>query len=512
MVAASPLEQTQAPLTDRVLVSGPSGKLSLDTNDEPFTFLYSTADAHDGNWIGLYRASGGGPVNESFVEPSLLWHYAPDNKGSVHLAIYEMLNPLEPGDYQAYFLSNNGYKWLADPITVTLNRPNVPIVLRFPVENVVSHNARQFESYSARVDGLVLGSEGDTISFQKIDGDGWIHVDHDGKITGVPGLRAPRQSQVVIRVKASSSGSVATIRLVIPVRRVYESLVHDLRVLSFNMWFGGTQVRDFHEKQVRFILESKADIVGLQETTSDHATRLGKALGWYHWQSSKSVGIISRYPFVEEYGEITRAGGVRISLDGQRSGTKKRQLNFWTIHTDAFPYGPYDFCYEKLKPSQVLERETSSHRAPQVEETLNGIQQQVDKANSIPVIFTGDFNAPSHRDWVESTSSEHCGISFSWPTSVLMEERGFIDSFRAVHPNPDQVAGNTWSPLLPLHDGETGPVEPQDRIDFTFHKGPLSVVDSHPIVAGKPRPSPNHVDNEWTSDHRAVLTHYLLPW
>lgn len=88
-------------------------------------------------------------------------------------------------------------------------------------------------------------------------------------------------------------------------------------------------MRNFHEKQVRFILESGADIVGLQETTSDHATRLGVALGWDHFQSSKSVGILSRYPIVAEYGEITRAAGVRIGLNGNMPG----ELNFWTIHT-----------------------------------------------------------------------------------------------------------------------------------------------------------------------------------
>ena len=177
----------------------------------------------------------------------------------------------------------------------------------------------------------------------------------------------------------------------------------------------------------------------------------------------------------------------------------------------AYPYGPYDFCYEKKSANEVLARETISLRIPQVAATLHGIQPQLDDAYSVPIIFTGDFNAPSHLDWIESTRDAHCGVKFRWPTSVLMEERGFIDSFRAAHPDPARIPGTTWSPILPLHDGETGPTEPQDRIDFIYHtKGPLEVVDSYPIVAGQPRPSPNHVDNEWTSDHRAVLTHYRL--
>ena len=99
-------------------------------------------------------------------------------------------------------------------------------------------------------------------------------------------------------------------------------------------------MREFHEKQVRFLLEAEADIVGLQETTEDHALRLGKALGFYCFQSSKSVGILSRYPIVAEYGEITRAAGVRIDLNG---GRKPGELNFWNIHTGG-EYREKDFA------------------------------------------------------------------------------------------------------------------------------------------------------------------------
>lgn len=382
--------------------------------------------------------------------------------------------------------------------------------LRFPVDQATLHNARQLEQYSTRIDGLLLGRDSAAASFQKIDGPSWVRIDANGTVSGAPGVFAPRRSHVVVRATADT-GSSAVIDLTIPVRRVHQGLVSDLRILTANLWHGGTQVRDYHEKQLRFILDSGADIAGLQETTSDHATRLGQALGWYHWQSSKSVGIISRYPIIEEYGEITRAGGVRINLNGKRAGVLDSQLNLWTIHTGPYPYGPYDFCYENLNPEQVLAHETQSGRTPQVMKTLDGIQDQLDDAQSVPVVFTGDFNAPSHLDWVEATREQHCGVgNFSWPTSLLMAESGFHDSFRVAHANLVREPGNTWSPILPHHDGETGPVEPQDRIDFIYHRGALEVVDSWRLVAGNPKPSPNHGDNEWTSDHAAVLTHYRV--
>ncbi|RJE26214.1 Endonuclease/Exonuclease/phosphatase family [Aspergillus sclerotialis] len=503
---ASPLvsaaDPGQKPLTDRL-----SGTLFLDSDREPLTFNYSTHDPHESNWIALYRESRDGPANEAYSSPPLVWEYAPERQGSVYLAVNQIADSHSPGKYKAYFLANDGHRWLAPPVSVSLAGLSVNSGLRFPVDHATLHNSRQLEQYSARIDGLLLGQGSATTSFQKIEGASWVQVDSNGTAFGVPGIFAPRRSQVVVRATADG-GSSAVIRLTIPVRRIHQALVRDLHILTWNLWHGGTQVRDYHEKQLRFILESGADIVCLQETTSDHATRLGQALGWYHWQSGKSVGIISRYPIVEEYGEITRAGGARIGLNGKRSGT---ELNLWTIHTGAYPYGPYDFCFDHLTPDQVLADEIKSLRVPQVTQTLDGIQNQLDDAQSVPVVFTGDFNAPSHLDWVESTRDNHCGVgNFSWPTSVLMAERGFVDSFRVVHPDPVRDPGNTWSPILPRHDGETGPIEPQDRIDFIYHKGRLEVVGSQKLVVGKPSPSPNHANNEWTSDHAALLTHYLV--
>lgn len=476
------------------------GTLSLDSDGKPFTFHYSTPEAHGDNWIGLYHASGGGPENQSFVTPSLVWEYAPQKKGGVHLSV----DSLQPGEYRAYFLAQNGYRWLAQPVNVTLKAP--PADLYFPVANATLHNARQFEHFSARIDGLLLGKGDAKVGFEKAEGHSWIQVGSNGSISGQPGLLSPRRSTVLVRAVADN-GSTAEIRLLIPVRRFYQSLVGDLRILTYNMWFGGTQVSNYHEKQLRFLLQSGADIVGLQETTSDHAARLGKALGWYYWQSTKSVGIISRYPIVKEYGEISRSGGVRINLNGRRPVLfgSPFEINFWTTHLGFDPYGPYDFCYAHMSPDEVTAREAESGRMPQMIETLEGMGPQLDNSYKVPVIFTGDFNAPSHLDWVESLREKNCGVAnYAWPTSILPTERGLVDSFRIAHPDPAAEQGTTWSPILPG--------EPQDRIDFIYHTGRLKVVDSRRLVVGEPKSSPDHRDNEWTSDHATVLTHYRLPW
>lgn len=98
--------------------------------------------------------------------------------------------------------------------------------------------------------------------------------------------------------------------------------------MTYSICEGGVWVNNYHEKQIRFILSSNADIVGFQESAVRRAaTRLGEALGWCHWQSNRSVGIISRYPISKEHGLLIESGGVRVNLNGDRDFILKSELN-----------------------------------------------------------------------------------------------------------------------------------------------------------------------------------------
>ncbi|CRK41323.1 hypothetical protein HYQ45_017564 [Verticillium longisporum] len=487
-----------APSADRLNVRQLSGSLAVVEGQEPLTFKYTTPDAYSTNWVGLYYP-GGGPINQVKPEQSLVWAYAPDSEGTVKLSP----SGLQPGNYSAYFLARDGYKWLAEPIPAVLPRaPSGP--LSFLVNKATLHNARQGEAYEARVGGFVAGGS-EALTFSQASSDNWVKVSSDGTITGTPGRTA---SDTYITVRATSGDSSAEIKLTIPVRHAGSSLVKTLRVLTFNMWHGGTQVDNYHEKQVRFLLESNVDIVGLQEDQSGrHAHRLANALGWNYWASSHSVGVISRYPIAEKYGEINASGGVRIALDGD-----EQQINFWVVHLGYTPYGPYDFCFDGMDVDTVIEREAKSGRTPQITDTLAAMKGQIASAEDVPVLLVGDFNAPSHLDWTEALRKKNCGYAnVPWPTSVKTTDAGLVDSFRVANPDPVKVPGITWSPLFPFHDGATGRPEPQDRIDFIYHAGNLTVKNSMDVVVGKPKPSPNHKQNEWTTDHATILTTYELP-
>lgn len=378
---------------------------SLNFHDgETFIFKYSTPEANERNWIGIYHTTGG-PDDEQQHEPSLRWVYAPGKKGSVKIEA-----PIRAsGKYKAYFLADDGYKWLAKSITFTPKSRN----------------------------------------------------------------KSPQ---------------------------------NQLKVLTYNLWNGGVNVKDYHEKQVRFIIDNAVDIIGLQEASGDHAKRLGNALGWNYHQSNPSdtSAILSRHPIVEKHQKVmARSAGATINVDSDRS----RQLNFWSIHATAYPYGPYDFCFEGKNNENVTETERVSSRIKEITDVIESTKSQ--REHKKPFILVGDFNAPSHLDWTRSTKDTHCGAVYEWPTSKIVTDAGLLDSYRVAHPNPRKTPANTWSPIFPYNE-DYNKDEPQDRIDFIYHTAKYKVLNSEVKVVGKPTAIPNHANNEWTSDHAAVITTYKI--
>jgi len=376
----------------------------------------------------------------------------------------------------------------------------------FPVENATLKNARVGEYYQASIGGLTIGPGNASAAFEKVGGVEWVDVSANGLISGTPAIGSEGSTELDIQATAAG-GSTATLRIDIPVRGPNEVLLDRLAVMSYNLWQGGANVNNYHEKQLRFILESGADVIGLQESVDGgHAGRLAEALGWGVSQTNSSAAVLSRYPIEEDYGQVGVGGGLRVNLNGESA--EKKQINFWNVHLTAYPYGPYAFCFDGDTPEQVVEIEAESGRTPQMAAVLEAMDAQLAGSDNIPVLLTGDTNAPSHLDWVTS----RCDVAgFEWPTSILPLRAGLIDSYRVAHPDPVAMNGTTWSPIYPFNEGTTGEPEPQDRIDFVYATEQLQVLSSDAVLVGNPQPYAQHEDNEWTSDHRAVLTWFQLP-
>ncbi|MPY52134.1 HAD-IA family hydrolase [Streptomyces acidicola] len=269
---------------------------------------------------------------------------------------------------------------------------------------------------------------------------------------------------------------------------------YELRVMTWNLWLGGTKVDDHRLKQIKAILETGADVVGLQETGGTAARELAEALGWHHHRAGENLGIISRHPITARFGDpdvgFYGATGVRIAIGG-------RHIDIWTAHLDAYPYGPYELTFGGLPASDVIAHE--ERRLAGMRDTLRRIAETA--GDSVPVVLVGDFNCPSHLERTD----------VPWPVTKAAEEAGLRDSYREAHPDPAEHPGHTWSPIHVEHEDGTGRPEPQDRIDYLLHNGRgLRVLASTTYVSGSPQPWPDVTGNDWPSDHAAVITTFAL--
>lgn len=286
---------------------------------------------------------------------------------------------------------------------------------------------------------------------------------------------------------------VASLEEVTP-ERMRSLLPHELRVMSWNLWLGGSRVDDHRAKQLKVLLETGADVVGLQETGGTAAQELAEALGWHHHRAGENLGVISRYPITARFGDpdvgFYGAAGVRVRIG------PGHEADIWTTHLDHTPYGPYEADFDGLPEAELIAHERI--RLAQMRDTLRRIGASGE--DRVPVVLLGDFNCPSHLDRPD----------VAWPVTKAAEEAGLRDSYREARPDPVADPGHTWSPIHPVHEDGSGRPEPQDRIDYILHRG-LAVLDSRTYVSGTPRPWPDVFGNDWPSDHAAVLTTFAVP-
>lgn len=471
------------------------GSLSLQSGSQtPFVFSFNTNQPNSKNWVGIWYANGGGPANQQRRSSPANWAYTSgDSSGTVSINT----RGLPPGKYVAYFLANDGYSWLANPIDFYI--PGNPSSLSFLVDSFTTLRATQNVAFVADVSGLLATAPDGGTTFSKVSGDGWIDVSPTGLVSGTPPSGADRVSAVTVRATASN-GATAQLEVKVPIQQE----ANQVTVLSFNLWIGGTNVNNYHQKQIQHILSRDIDLVGLQESGPTHSHRLAQALGWYAVHGG-DTSILSRYPITQTLQQTDRWTAVRIALDH-----KGHEIVHWNAHLGYTPYGPYDFCYSHLSQQQVMENEAQSGRTPQIKQIVSLMSDSLNNAGNVPVLLTGDFNSPSHQDWTQQIN--RCGAGYvPWPSTKVPTDAGLIDSYRRVHPDPASDPGVTWSPIY-LTNGDYGnQPEPLDRIDFIFFKGDgLNPIRSEALLEGNPTPENHHQNNQWPTDHKSVRTIFQL--
>lgn len=288
-----------------------------------------------------------------------------------------------------------------------------------------------------------------------------------------------------------------------------------LRVMTFNTWGGGANEGKPVDETAAVIRAAGADIVGIQETRQETpqceaescppasesiAAKLAAALGFHHYDQAKSNdalwanAILSRYPI----GAATPNDlGVSIDVDGRR-------VYAFNIHLTDYPYQPYQLVripygaapYRATEAEAV--RAADAARGPGIRLLIEDLRA----AEGADAAFVfGDFNEPSHRDWTERTAAKgRKPIAVRFPTARAVEAQGFVDTYRAAHPDEVADAGYTWEAIARPADVEVH----HDRIDYVFARGAGLAVEQAQIV-GEKAPGADVVVTPWPSDHRAVV-------
>ncbi|MFB4284322.1 papain-like cysteine protease family protein [Nonomuraea sp. MTCD27] len=96
------------------------------TQGTPLTVRYSTTPDHvsSTNWIGIYPDDNGATIG---VKNSFTWKYAPNASGSVTLDTSAVPGP---GRYAAWYLYNDGYTRLGEPVIFTVTADTASFVMQ----------------------------------------------------------------------------------------------------------------------------------------------------------------------------------------------------------------------------------------------------------------------------------------------------------------------------------------------------------------------------------------------
>jgi exodeoxyribonuclease-3 len=287
-----------------------------------------------------------------------------------------------------------------------------------------------------------------------------------------------------------------------------------LTVMTFNTWGGGANEGKPIDETAAVIRAAGADIIGIQETRQEAqrcseescppasesvAAKLAAALGYHYYDQAKTNdalwanAILSRYPI----GAATPNDlGVAIAIQGRR-------VFAFNIHFTDFPYQPYQVMGIPYGDAPYLK---SGAEAAQAAAKARGtgvalLVEDLEAAEGADAAFVfGDFNEPSHRDWTARTAAAgRHPFAVDFPTARAVEGQGFVDAYRAAHPDEVAKPGYTWEAIARPADVEVH----HDRIDYVFARGTSLAVEQVRIF-GEKAPQADVVVTPWPSDHRAV--------
>ena len=94
---------------------------------------------------------------------------------------------------------------------------------------------------------------------------------------------------------------------------------------------------------------------------------------------------------------------------------------------------------------EVLKVNDASLRDDAIKEFIAAARKDI--AEGTIIILGGDFNEPSHLDWIRETKDlyDHNGLIIPWTVPLMLDNNGFIDTYRTLYPDVLSYPGFTFS-------------------------------------------------------------------
>lgn len=278
------------------------------------------------------------------------------------------------------------------------------------------------------------------------------------------------------------------------------------KVMAWNILHGANDIENGKENTIKIIKEIDPEVLLMVETYGSGKI-IADSLGYnFHLVAPEgtplddehiNLSIFSKYPFGKRIDTDYPfyLGGREILIDGQ----KLRFFSNW------FHYLPWSDEPEKMGKSaeELLAWERTDKKYEMILKVLPYLKKYALESDSIPMIFGGDMNTPSHLDWGEETKEMHNNLVVPWYATKVLEDIGLIDSYRKVNPNPVSHPGITW---------HTKGKRDAHRIDYIFYIGKfLSPVESksYKVFFNEPILI-NNKEIMYPSDHGIVVTTFEI--
>lgn len=345
--------------------------------------------------------------------------------------------------------------------------------------------------------------------------------------------------------KASSSFASDSIK---PVKaQTTQAIAADsviLKVLQLNIWQEGTSVSGGFDGIVDAIIQSGADLITLSEVRNYNSTKFSerivaalKAKGYTFYSFyDYNVSIVSKYPIASFktniYGNAFDKATVNLN--------STTQVTLYSAHLDYTNYACYlprgydGVTFNKIAApvtnvDSVLAANLKSTRDEELSAFVSDAKQERD--NGRIVILGGDFNEPSHLDWVKAQKDlfDHHGTIVPWQGSVKLYGAGYQDSYRVKNPDPVKYPGFTWAAFntsAKLSSLVWAPdADERDRIDYIYYADNDNRVNvnesivfgpSGSIVRGQGYEDATYTNpflkptGTWPSDHKGVITTFSI--